>query len=222
MKATTSTTTEAILGLLTLRPMSGYDIRQNIAEFTAHFWSESFGQIYPTLTKLNKQGLVRRESDTGHARKRNVYGLTRKGEKQAAAWLASPAAGEAPRNELLLKVFLGAQLTPEANAAQIVQYRDKQTEMLKLYAELDKRLGKEHAGEPQLPYCRMTLRHVRGQCEAAVRWCDETIIELYEMQQSARRAKAREAVKMNPPELPKRKPLLERKRRKRRARSIFR
>ena len=46
------------LGALTLRPMSGYDLRQFFSENLAFFWSESFGQIYPMLHALEAEGLV--------------------------------------------------------------------------------------------------------------------------------------------------------------------
>lgn len=48
----------AILGALTIRPMSGYDIRQFFAKSVSHFWDESYGQIYPILKGLHSEGLV--------------------------------------------------------------------------------------------------------------------------------------------------------------------
>ena len=47
-----TTTAEALLGMLSLGPMSGYEIRQPIEESIGNFWRESFGQIYPTLKRL--------------------------------------------------------------------------------------------------------------------------------------------------------------------------
>ena len=55
-----SSTDYAILGMLTLRPMSGYDIRATIGESIAYFWTESYGQIYPTLKRLTKEKLLTR------------------------------------------------------------------------------------------------------------------------------------------------------------------
>jgi DNA-binding PadR family transcriptional regulator len=40
-------TSTAVLGALSVEPMTGYEIRQVIADVLGHFWHESFGQIYP-------------------------------------------------------------------------------------------------------------------------------------------------------------------------------
>ena len=42
----------AVLGMLSIRPMSGYDIKQAIGESVVHFWDESYGRIYPSLQRL--------------------------------------------------------------------------------------------------------------------------------------------------------------------------
>jgi DNA-binding PadR family transcriptional regulator len=49
---------EVLLGLLTIEPMSGYDLGQNIRTSVGYMWNESYGQIYPNLKKLAVEGLV--------------------------------------------------------------------------------------------------------------------------------------------------------------------
>lgn len=54
----------AVLGALSVRPMTGYAVRAVIRDVLGHFWSESFGQIYPTLADLHRDGhLERRDGD---------------------------------------------------------------------------------------------------------------------------------------------------------------
>ena len=53
-----SKTELAVLGALSVQPMSGYAVRAAITETLGHFWSESFGQIYPTLARLESDALV--------------------------------------------------------------------------------------------------------------------------------------------------------------------
>ena len=48
----------ALLGLLSIEPMSGYDIRQNFQESLNFFWNESYGQIYPALKRLLARGFI--------------------------------------------------------------------------------------------------------------------------------------------------------------------
>lgn len=56
--ASPSRTIYAILGFLTVKPMSGYDIKKAVEVSIANFWKESYGQIYPMLKRLAKEGLV--------------------------------------------------------------------------------------------------------------------------------------------------------------------
>ncbi|MYF92724.1 MAG: PadR family transcriptional regulator, partial [Gemmatimonadetes bacterium] len=53
----------AIMGMLSIRPMSGYDMKKLIAQSISYFWNESFGQIYPTLKKLVEEGLATRQTE---------------------------------------------------------------------------------------------------------------------------------------------------------------
>ncbi len=58
MARRSSSSSEVLLGLLTIEPMSGYDLGQLIRISVGHFWRESYGQIYPNLKKLASDGLV--------------------------------------------------------------------------------------------------------------------------------------------------------------------
>ena len=54
-----SQTSYVILGILAIHPhQSGYEIRKTIQQSVGFFWSESFGQIYPTLKRLNAEKLI--------------------------------------------------------------------------------------------------------------------------------------------------------------------
>lgn len=48
----------ALLGMLTLGEMSGYDIKKLFDTSLRNFWGESFGQIYPILRRLVREGLA--------------------------------------------------------------------------------------------------------------------------------------------------------------------
>ena len=49
-----SSSNYAILGLLAIEPMSGYDIRKFVREVLSNFWNESYGSIYPVLAELTR------------------------------------------------------------------------------------------------------------------------------------------------------------------------
>src|SRR5258708_31701724 len=63
MKMEGGATPNALLGLLSLGPMSVYDIRQLISQSIGHFWSESYGQIYPGLNRLATAVYVERKTE---------------------------------------------------------------------------------------------------------------------------------------------------------------
>jgi PadR family transcriptional regulator AphA len=183
MKMEGGTTPNALLGLLSLRPMSGYDIRQLISQSIGYFWSESYGQIYPGLKRLAAAGLVEKKTERKKGGPdRNVYSLTVEGREQLRMWLKLPVADEVPRNELLLKLFFGAQVSPNISRGHVQTYLKLQQKKIEVYAAIAKKLRKEKANDPQLPFCLMTLNLGRHHSAAMVKWCKETLTELEGME----------------------------------------
>src|SRR5260221_14733511 len=104
MKARTRSTPYAVLGMLSLAPMSGYDIRKEAESSIGYFWSESFGQLYPALRELRAQGWIRlRAGRRGGSRERHVYEITEPGREALAARRAEPRRDPPCRTLLLLK-----------------------------------------------------------------------------------------------------------------------
>src|SRR4051794_17754949 len=68
--------TSVILGLLALGPRSGYEIKATVDRSTRFFWAASYGQIYPELRRLERDGLIEGEDAPNGARPRRVYRLT--------------------------------------------------------------------------------------------------------------------------------------------------
>src|SRR6266446_5836030 len=81
----------SLLGILSLRAMSGYDIRKFVRENIGYIWKESYGQIYPMLKRMAAEGLVdvRVERNSGKP-DRQVYSLTRAGHSELERWLGRP------------------------------------------------------------------------------------------------------------------------------------
>ncbi|MDP9340932.1 MAG: PadR family transcriptional regulator [Actinomycetota bacterium] len=72
----------AILGLLKERSMHGYQLNQRLADTLGGFWKVSYGSLYPTLRRLEREGAVEpvfAKEEVG--RRKNVYRITEKGEK---------------------------------------------------------------------------------------------------------------------------------------------
>ena len=159
--------------------MSGYDIRQVISQSIGYFWSESYGQIYPGLKRLETAGLVSKKTERKKGSPdRYVYSLTAEGRERLRAWLKFPVVEEVPRNELLLKLFFGAHVPASVSREHVRGYLGLQQQKFQVYGAIANKLRKEAAHDPQLPFWLMTLSMGRHRSGAMVKWCRETLAEL--------------------------------------------
>jgi DNA-binding PadR family transcriptional regulator len=111
-----SATGKVILGMLAARPRSGYEIKQLVDKSARFFWAASYGQIYPELKSLEKQGLIA-GSDSAHgARQRTVYKLTAEGKRAAKEWIEREPEVFELRDEGLLGMFFSGAIDPERTA----------------------------------------------------------------------------------------------------------
>lgn len=181
----------AILGLLSICPGSGYDIKKFMEQSTSNFWNESYGQIYPILRQLVEQGLAtsRAEKQEGKP-ERYVYTLTDKGLEELRHWLTEPVEHTIERNELLLKLFFGRQNSIAVNVEHVQQFRTLLEELLRKYQGIERYLKANCADNPDLYYSLITVRYGILRCQALLAWCDETIDTLHTF------AKANEAAKL--------------------------
>ena len=171
-----TTTANALLGMLSLGDRSGYELKQMIGESIGNFWNESFGQIYPTLKRLETDGLV--SAEEGERAGSKVYSLTESGRGRLAEWLEVMPRPQVPRNELLLKLFFGNLMPPERLTEQVGEWRRSLVAELTLYRARAEELPKRREGHPGLPFWLMTLRHGELRTKALIAWCDETLEQL--------------------------------------------
>jgi DNA-binding PadR family transcriptional regulator len=166
----------AILSLLSLEPMSGYDMKKLIDVSLVHFWSESYGQLYPTLRALESEKLVtsRRERGSGKP-DRIVYTITRKGRWELKNWLRQPADIPRVRYELLLKLFVGSMLPVESNAEQIRLQRRELAHGLSKFRLYRKMVMEDGVDPMHRVYFLLTIRHGEMVARARIRWCDEAL-----------------------------------------------
>ena len=87
MARKSGTTEYAVLGMLALGPGSGYDLKKRIEGSVAHFWSESYGQIYPILARLASRRLVERRLERQKGKPdRWRYRVEKLGKKLLPQW----------------------------------------------------------------------------------------------------------------------------------------
>ena len=166
----------AILGLLQSGPRSGYDIRRETAEGLGHFWSESYGQIYPALRSLAAKGHVRRKTERQAGRRaRIVYSITPKGREALRRWTLVPARVAPPRNELLLKLYFGGQESASAHAAWLRRLANDETTRLNRVRRLRQQVVLGQIDRPSPRLWMITLEHEERLAEARLAWCRKTL-----------------------------------------------
>jgi PadR family transcriptional regulator AphA len=166
----------AMLGLLSLGPRTGYELRKLSDESIQHFWRESYGQIYPSLKELESRGWATRRVEEGQGRPdRQVYSLTEEGRAALTAWLEQPVKDEVLRVEILLKLFFGRQSPPEVNLAHVREHAQVHQQLLEVYAATEAHLRSECGDHPDLPYWLLTLSYGRHRSQAILAWCKESL-----------------------------------------------
>lgn len=159
-----------LLALLSQGPRYGYQLRAEFESSTGGTWPLNIGQVYSTLSRLERDELVTRvgADDEG----RFVYRITPAGEADVRRWFATPLVrADRPRDELAIKLAM-AVTTPGVDVAAVVQAQRTAT----LRALQD--LTRLKADAPAVPAdqgdraWRLVLESMIFQAEAEVRWLD--------------------------------------------------
>jgi DNA-binding PadR family transcriptional regulator len=178
---------EVLLGLLTIAPMSGYDLGQAIRTSVGFFWNESYGQIYPNLKKLAAEELVTAKTEWQKGKPdRHIYAITKKGRERLAAWLAVEPQAEIPRNELLLKLFFGAQVPAEILIGYVEAMVEKARVLVQKFTQAADAVSAQEQ-YPDTPYWKMAARFGQLELEAHQRWGEETLDELRKIAKKQRK-----------------------------------
>ena len=154
-----------ILALLREGERYGYQLRAEFEARTGSTWPLNVGQVYSTLARLERDGLVEPTSqdEQGHA----FYRITDAGRTELIHWFANPVArADRPRDELAVKLAL-AVTVPEVNVRDVVQTQRTHTfRTLQDYTKV-----KAGLGEDELAFS-LVLESLIFQAEAEIRWLD--------------------------------------------------
>ncbi len=102
------------LGVLTLRDMTGYEIKKHFEQSFAHFFVAGYGSIYPALGELTRLGLVICQDVAQEKRPdKKVYSITAAGRAQLAAALAQTPPRHKVRSEFLVLLYFAHLMTAE-------------------------------------------------------------------------------------------------------------
>ena len=178
----------AVLGMLSIGLKTGYAMKKHVGSNLGHYWSESYGQIYPTLRQLVDEGLA---TCTEERRKgkpmRNLYAITSSGRKELREWLVVPPEPQPQRSELLLKLSFGDRVDSEACQKLIRDHSQQCERDLSYLSEIESDLLEPPRKHRDQPYWLMTLRHGRAIREAELAWCNETLEHLRQLEAERKR-----------------------------------
>ena len=174
-KQPSNKTQYAILGALSIQPMSGYEMKKMMAGSTNYFWTESNGQLYPTLSKLAKAKLVTVEKQMAGAKLRKVYSLTLIGKKKLQQWLTEEVEYYPQRNELLLKIFYGQNVKSKISINHLKKYHEKCEAALKIYHDIETKLEELVKKKEKPVYFLLTVKAGVKHAQTELEWCHEAI-----------------------------------------------
>jgi len=154
-----------LLALLDRGPMHGYQLRAAFEEATSGAWPLNIGQVYATLSRLERDGLV--HALAGNAAGQRPYAITDAGRDALAGWFSSPVGrvGQG-RDELTVKIAL-ALSTPRADVRGVVAAQRAAT------LDAVRELTRARATSADVdPVGRLVLDAMLFRAEAEIRWLD--------------------------------------------------
>ena len=156
----------ALLALLSEGSKYGLQLRQEFEARTGEVWPLNVGQVYTTLQRLERDGLVESEG-AGDDGPQNVFTITADGSEELKGWLRTPpGVVPPPRDELVIKVLVARQV-PGVDLAELLQvHRRHLVEAMQEYTRLKAGIGDDEV-ELSLAVDSELFR-----LEAMVRWLD--------------------------------------------------
>jgi DNA-binding PadR family transcriptional regulator len=171
-----SQTEMAVLGALSIEPMTGYALREAIRDVLGHFWSESFGQIYPALGELERQGCVTRSGSAKAGS--STFAITPSGTARLRDLLEQPVQTTPPRNGLMLRLFFGRSLGVDACRALITQAKAEAQRRLDEFDAIATQVAGEEDHADDAPFWLLTISAGRHNAQAALAWAEESLAAL--------------------------------------------
>lgn len=191
----------SLLALLQDRPRYGYQLRSEFEERTGATWPLNIGQVYTTLDRLERDGLVRNDGDDGDGHV--IYSITDAGLMDVRNWFAQPVErSNPPRNELAIKLALAVTLPGVDVAAIIRAQRTASMKSLQDYTRARRESaragdspGERATGHGAVPVPADTawllvLDSLIFSTEAEIRWLDHCESRMVQLARAAAKASA--------------------------------
>lgn len=182
-RKTLPTTSYAVLGILSIHPMSGYELAQAAERSIANFWPVSRSQVYSELARLEELGLI---AGTDVAQERvpdkRVFEITDDGDAAFAAWIGEP--GYEPMRMRLgfcLKTFFGHHMPRETMIENLQRFRKENEERVAYLSRIVEMLGVL----PEAAFTRATAELGLRIARTSAQWAEEVLTDLPEIRETS-------------------------------------
>jgi DNA-binding PadR family transcriptional regulator len=160
----------ALLALLSEGPKYGLQLREEFEARTGEVWPLNVGQVYTTLQRLERDGLVESGDAAQDGREKTpqkAFRITAQGEQELAGWLRTPPDLSAPpRDELVMKVLVATRV-PGTNVHDVIQvHRRYLVELMQQWTRI-----KEAEAESDLSLALVVDAEL-FRLDSVIRWLD--------------------------------------------------
>ena len=156
----------ALLALLSDGPKYGLQLREEFESRTGEVWPLNVGQVYTTLQRLERDGLVQSDEDADEGPQKG-FRITEAGTAELAGWLRTPSdLSSPPRDELVMKVLVATQV-PGVDVSEVIQaHRRYLVQLMQQWT----RIKEEEAGSDL--NLALVVDAELFRLDAVVRWLD--------------------------------------------------
>ncbi len=172
-----------ILGLLTERPLHGYEVKIRFESLLGGSWEVNIGQVYTTLQRLERDGLIEADGERGD-RGKLAYRLTQTGRRALQDWLSRPESEpQQLREEIYVKLLLSTRLADGSLDQLLAAQRRVYLQRLKDLSELEVRARRDGRDDLVLLF-KGAILHT----EADLKWTDACAEEIRNSNQKGKEA----------------------------------
>lgn len=130
----------AILGFLSWKPSTGYDLKKLFEESTFMYWSGNNNQIYKSLLALQEEGLVKNETiHQESAPSKKIYTITQKGLEKLKSWVTTSVEAPEFKKPFLVQLAWSDLLSEEELAKLLSEYENEIQLQLMMHKERKRR-----------------------------------------------------------------------------------
>jgi PadR family transcriptional regulator AphA len=171
----------ALLALLSIRPMTGYEILRHHARALEPWWETPRTQIYPKLRELQRRGLIEHEYVVQESKpNKRLYSIGPAGSQALANWLGSSINVPEMRHHMMMRLFLGNLLPIEETSRLLTDYRDRMAARAESFRQARERFSRSLSGpyRASVFFELLSLDHLIAMTDLEVAGTDKALAAL--------------------------------------------